>query len=350
MTATGDARETSEASAIPPGVPLFEMLNGLWLHWMLYVVTERGIADLLADGPRTSVELAHAAEVHEPSLYRLLRALSSFGVFSEESPRRFALTPLSSSLRTGDPSAGRELVLTQQWIGRAAAELPRVIASGETGMQLAFGMPVFEYLTQHPEDSANFNGTMIALASAEQPAVAQAYDFSGVRRLVDVGGGTGTLLATILAPHPLVQGVLFDRPDVVDEARATLAERGVAERCEVVGGDFFVSSLPNGDAYLMSHVLHDWDDDRCVAILRNCRRSIDPDGRLLIVEMVLTTGDEPDPGKMFDMFMLVVAGGMERTEGQYADLLRDGGFRLTRVVPTASPVSVIEAVPDADTA
>jgi hypothetical protein len=272
VTAAGDAQQTSQASTIPPGAQLFEMLNGVWLHWMLYVVAERGIADLLADGPQTSAELAQAAALHEPSLYRLLRTLTGFGMFSEESPGRFALTPLSSMLKTGDPSAGRELVLTQQWIARAAAELPRVMASGETGMQLAFGMPVFEYLTQHPQESADFNRTMIALASSEQPAVADAYDFSGVRRLVDVGGGTGTLLATVLRRCPLVQSVLFDRPDVVDEARAMLAE-DVAERCEVVGGDFFVSSLPIGDAYLMSHVLHDWDDERCLAILHNCRKT-----------------------------------------------------------------------------
>ena len=150
VTATVDGQESSQASTIPPVAQLAEMLNGLWLWWMLYVVVERGIADLLADGPQTSAELARATGLHEPSLYRLLRSLTGFGVFTEESPRRFALTPLSSTLKTGDPSAGRELVLTQQWTARAVAELPRVVASGETGMQLAFGMPVFEYLAQHP--------------------------------------------------------------------------------------------------------------------------------------------------------------------------------------------------------
>ena len=218
-------------------------------------------------------------------------------------------------------------------------------------MQLAFGMPVFEYLTQHPQDSANFNRAMIATGAAEPAAVADAYDFSGVRRLVDVGGGIGTLVATVLGRYPLVQGVLFDRPDVIDDARPTLAEHGVAERCEVVGGDFFVALPENADAYLMSHILHDWDDDRCLTILRTCRKAIAPDGRLLLVEMVLPPGDTPHPGQMFDMFMLVMnAGGMERTEEQYGELLHRGGFRLTRVVPTQSAVSVIEAIPDLDSA
>lgn len=348
MMASVHGQQTSQASTIPPEAQLAEMLSGLWLWWMLYVVAERGVADLLADGPQTSVELAQAAGLHEPSLYRLLRSLTGFGVFTEESPRRFALTPLSSTLKTGDPSAGRELVLTQQWVSRAVAELPRVVASGETGMQLAFGMPVFEYLTQHPQESADFNRTMIAFAAAELPAVAEAYDFSGVHRIVDVGGGTGALLATVLGRYPLVSGVLFDRPSVIDEAHATLTEHGVTERCEVVGGDFFESTLPSGDVYLMSHIVHDWDDDRCVAILRNCRKTIDPEGRLLLIEMVLPPGDEPHPAKMFDMYMLVLSAGMERTAEEYGELLHRGGFRLTRIVPTQSAVSVIEALPDLD--
>jgi hypothetical protein len=348
VTATGDAQETSQATAIPPAIRLREMINGINLSWMLYAVAERGVADLLADGPQTSIELARAAGVHEPSLYRLLRSLSSFGVFEEESPRRFSLNPLGSALKTGDPSAARDMVMLLPWFARAWAEFPRTVAGGENGMQLAFGMPVFEYLAQNPTESGNFNRTMIATGAGEPAAVAEAYDFSDVHRLVDVGGGIGTLLTTVLDRYPLVRGVLFDRPDVIDDARPTLAEHGVTERCEVVGGDFFVALPENADAYLMSHVLHDWDDDLCVAILRNCRAAIDPDGRLLIVEMVLPPGGEPHPSQMLDMIMLAIAGGMERTEEQYGELLRRGGFRLTRVVPTGSAVSVIAAVPELD--
>ena len=349
MTVTGDARQTSQVSTMPPGAQLLKMMGGFTLPWMLYVVAERGIADLLADGPQTSIELAQAAGVHEPSLYRILRSLSSFGVFEEESPRRFVLNPLGSALKTGDPSAGRDLIINLPWMARAATEFPRILATGENGMQLAFGIPVFEFLTQHPQESAAFNRAMIATGAGQPAAVAEAYDFSGVRRLVDVGGGIGTLLATVLDRYPLVHGVLFDRPDVIDDARPTFAEHGVAERCEVVGGDFFVAVPENADAYMMSHVLHDWGDDFCVTILRTCRKAIDPDGRLLLVEMVLPPGGEPHPGQIFDMYMLVLGGGgMERTEAQYRELLHRGGFRLTRVVPTESAVSVIEAVPDPD--
>jgi hypothetical protein len=346
MTATGAAQDSSQASTMSPGLQLFGMTSGFYLWWMLYVVAERGVADLLADGPQTSVELAEAAGLHEPSLYRLLRALSSVGVFTEESPRRFALTPLGSSLKTGHPSAGREL-FTCLPISQAWAQFPRVVASGEDGVQLAVGMPIFEYLARNPHESAGFNRAMITLGSTEPPAVAEAYDFSDVRRLVDVGGGIGTLLATVLGRYPSVQGVLFDRPDVIDDARPTLAEHGVTERCEIVSGDFFMSLPEKADAYLMSHILHDWDNDRCLTILRNCRKAIAPDGRLLLVEMILPPGDTPHPGKIFDILMLVYSsGGMERTEEEYGELLHRGGFRLTRVVPTQSAVSVIEAVPE----
>ena len=347
MTATGDELQSSGRSVIPPGAQLFEMITGFYLWWMLYVVAERGVADLLVDGPQTSVELARAAGLHEPSLYRVLRSLSSVGVFTEESPRRFALTPLGSALRTGDPSGARDLMMCAPWFSRAWSEFPRTVATGENGVQLAFGMPIWEFFTQHPQESADFNRAVHAVGSAEPTAVAAAYDFAGVRRLIDVGGGIGVLLAAVLDRNPLVQGVLFDRPDVIDEAHTTLAELGVAERCEIVGGDFFGALPENADAYLLSHILHDWDDERCVTILRNCRRAVDPDGRLLIVEMVLPAGDAPHPGKILDMAMLVYStGGLERTEEEYGDLLRRGGFRLTRVVPTQSAVSVIEAAPD----
>ena len=235
------------------------------------------------------------------------------------------------------------------WIARAVAEFPRIVASGESGMQLAFGMPIFEYLTQHPQESANFNRAMIASSAGEPAAVAEAYDFSGVRRLVDVGGGIGTLVATVLGRYPLVQGVLFDRPDVIDEARATLAEHGVAERCEVVGGDFFVAACPRRRRVpdvahpprLGRRPLHhdlaqlpQGDRPRRAAA---ARRNGPP-----------TRRHAPPRQDARHVHARSNAGGMERTEEQYGELLHRGGFRLTRVVPTQSAVSVIEAVPDLD--
>ena len=206
-------------------------------------------------------------------------------------------------------------------------------------------MPLFEYLRQHPAEASHFSEAMVGFHGDEPPAVAQAYDFSRFKNVVDVGGATGNLLAAIMSSHAGPRGVLFDRAHVVIDAPALLKARGVEDRVTIEAGDFFERVPTGGDAYLLSHVIHDWKEDRCLTILGHCRKAIKPDGRLLIVEMVLPAGDTPHPGKVLDMVMLVFPGGQERTEAEYASLLGKAGFRLSRVVPTASAVSVVEAVP-----
>jgi hypothetical protein len=331
----------------PPEVEIFRLSGGLAVSRMLYVIAERGIADLLGEGPLTCAELAQAAGLHEPSLYRVLRSLASLGVFTERPGRRFALTPLAETLRTSHPSGGREAVLTRagERAWRQWGEFPRVVATGRSGMELAFGVSLFDYLEQHPEEGAAFNRMMLAAHGAEPPAVVEAYDFSGLGTIVDVGGGIGTLLAAVLRANPAAHGVLLDREGAIREARAAFTEQGLAHRCRFVVGDFFQRVPPAGDAYLLSHVIHDWDEERCASVLRNCRDAMGPDSRLLLVEMVLPPGDMPHPGTLLDMAMLVGTGGMERTRDEYEELLRRSGFRLTDVVPTASDVSVIEAIP-----
>ena len=211
-------------------------------------------------------------------------------------------------------------------------------------MELAHGMSFFDYLTQHPAAGRNFDVAMNLINQGEPEAVAESYDFAGVRTLVDVGGGNGSGLAAMLTRHAHLRGVLFDLPAVTEQAAPGLAALG--DRCEVVGGDFFESMPARGDAYLLSHVIHDWDEERALTILRNCREAMGSGGRLLLVEMVIPPGGEPHPGKMLDVMMLSLTGGMERTEAEYSELLQRAGFRLTRVVPTPSAVSVVEAVPD----
>jgi hypothetical protein len=223
--------------------------------------------------------------------------------------------------------------------------LPYSLETGKTGMEKAFGQPLFEYLAQRPQDASLFSETMVGFHGAEPPAVAAAYDFSGFRSIVDVGGATGNMLAHILQRHRGPRGVLFDLPHVVADAPALLAARGVAERASIESGSFFERVPAGHDAYLLSHIIHDWDRDRCRTILSHCRSAIDSKGRLLIVEMVLPEGDTPHPGKMLDMMMLVGPGGQERTPSEYAELLGDSGFKMTNVVPTASAVSIVEAVP-----
>jgi hypothetical protein len=206
-------------------------------------------------------------------------------------------------------------------------------------------MPAFDYLAKHPDEASLFSQTMVGLHGPETPAVAAAYDFSRFKTIVDVGGATGNMLAAILSRYPNLRGVLYDLPHVVREAPALLKSQGVADRVTIESGSFFDKVPSGGDAYILSHVIHDWSEKQCLDILGHCRRAVGPQGRLLIVEMVLPPGDTPHPGKLLDITMLVMPGGEERTPDEYAALLAKAGFRLERVVPTASPVSVVDAVP-----
>jgi hypothetical protein len=321
------------------------MAMGHWVSRIAYLAARLGLADLLADGSRTADELAGPTGTHAPSLYRLMRALANLGILTEGADRRFALTPVGEALRTGAPGAARATVLTiaSDWWIRGFSELPYSVQTGKSGFEKALGMPIFDYLGQNPDDASMFTETMIGFHGAEPAAVAESYDFSNVGILVDVGGASGHLLTTILGRHPAPRGMLFDLPHVVRDAPALVRARGLTDRVTIQAGSFFEHVPGGGDAYLLSHIIHDWSEAQCLTILGNCRRAMRAAGRLLIVEMVLPDDDAPHPGKMLDLMMLVGPGGQERTEQEYGALLDKAGFRLTRVVPTASPVSVVEA-------
>lgn len=230
-------------------------------------------------------------------------------------------------------------------MGRSLDEILYSVQTGNTGFERSFGMPMFDWLAAHPMQAGMFNDTMVGFHGMEPPAVASAYDFSAFQTIADVGGSTGNLLATILAHHSGPRGTLFDLPHVVRDAGAFLQQRGLADRIRIEAGSFFESVPAGADAYILSHIIHDWKLEQCLTILGHCRRAMNSGGRLLLVEMVLPDGDTPHPGKMLDMVMLTVPGGEERTASQYSALLDQAGFQLTRVVPTASAVSIVEAVP-----
>lgn len=331
----------------PPHAPILELTFATVIARALYAVTQRGVPDLLAEGPRTPEEVAAKVGGHPTALLQVLRALAAAGIFTHGGDGRFGLTPVGETLVTGHPTAARDLVLTLGgpafW--SALGAMPQVLETGKTGIEIALGTSFFDYLRQHPDEEAVFNRTMIAVHGGEPAAVAEAYDFSGIDKVVDVGGGIGTMLVTLLQRHPHLTGVLFDAPSVAEAAKDTIAAAGLEGRCERVGGDFFASVPAGGDAYVLSHIIHDWPVDACHTILRNCREAMNPGGRILIVEMVLPPGAEPHPGKILDVVMLAVPGGRERTADEYGELLAPVGLRVERVVPTASPVSVVEAVP-----
>lgn len=340
-------KTTTASPPPPPASQLIQMGMGAVVSNIVYVAAKLGIADQLANGPRTPADVAGSIGAHAQSLYRLMRTLAGFGILSEIDGQRFELTPVGEALRTGAPGAARATLLTfgGSLFTQAFSELEYSVRTGETGFQKATGMGIFDALAQRPEEAKLFSETMVGFHGAEPPAVAEAYDFSDVGTIVDVGGATGNMLAAILGRHPQPRGVLFDMPHVVADAPTLLARHGVTSRVALAAGNFFESVPSGGDAYILSHIIHDWTEEQCLTILRNVRKAMSPTSKLLIVEFVLPTGNTPHPGKVLDMVMLALPGGTERTESEYNALLAKAGFRLNRVVPTASAASIVEAFP-----
>jgi SAM-dependent methyltransferase len=312
----------------------------------LYAFAKLGIADLLAKGASSSEELASSAGVEPRALYRLLRTLSTAEVVSESSDHRFRLGPLGEALRSDAPGSMRAWTIFsgEPFYLQAWEQIVHSIRTGQPAWEHVHEMPVFEYIGKHPDAGKIFDQAMTSLSAGEAPAIVDAYDFSGVRKLADIGGGQGLLLRTILKSHPEMTGILFDRPDALDGAEARLREDGLRARCEIAAGDFFQSVPSGADAYLLKYVIHDWDDERSLAILENCRRAMRTDARLLLVETVVPPPGESHFAKLQDLDMMIVTGSQERTVEEYTRLLERAGFRLSRVVETKEPARILEAV------
>ncbi len=330
----------------PPPLVMVQMMTGYVVSQAIYVAAKLGIADLLKDGPRSSDELAKSVGADARSLYRVLRSLASLGVFTETNEKSFALTPLAETLRTDVPGSLHAMAvwMNEPFHWRVYEEMLHSVKTGKLAFEHVFGMEAFPYFVQNPEVAKIFDNAMTSFSLMTAPAVTAAYDFSVIKKIVDVAGGHGLLLSSILKMNPHLEGVLFDMPSVIEGAGRLIEEAGVANRCAKVAGDFFESVPAGGDAYIMKHIIHDWDDERSLVILRNCHRALVENGKLLLVEVVIPPGNEPSLGKLMDIEMMLLPGGTERTEAEYAELFAAAGFRLTKVVPTGSPVSVIEAV------
>jgi hypothetical protein len=336
----------SDTNEAKPWQQLTLLITGYWISQAIYVAAKLLVADRLKDGPQTAEELAAAAGVASGPLYRVLRALAGVGVFAQQADGRFRLNPLAEPLREGGPESLRGLaVMVGEEQFRCWGDLFETVRTGEVAFDRLFGRPVFAYLAEHPEEAEIFDAAMTGFSGRAMRAVLDAYDLSGVATLADVGGGLGTNLAAALGRYPAMQGVLFDQPHVVERARPVLEAAGVWDRCKVEGGDFFEAAPDGVEAYLLGHILHDWDDAKAGLILDNLRRAMPAGAKLLLVEHVLPEGDGASFGKLLDLHMMVVCGGRERTESEYRRLFADHGFRLTRVVPTAGDVSVVEGRP-----
>jgi hypothetical protein len=333
---------------VPGNIALLELANGSWTTQALYAAASLGIPDELAKGPLHADEVARRVGADPDAVYRLMRALAGKGVLELRRDARFALTPIGAALRSDTPGSMRAMVLL---MGNPAhwehwGSLLHSVRTGEPAAVKLRGTNFFDYLDTNLELAAVFNDAMTAMSAMATDPVLAVYDFSGFRRIVDVGGGHGALLAAILQRAPDAHGVLFDLPSVVDGARPVLDAAGLVDRCTVSAGSFFDAVPDSGDAYLLKTIIHDWDEDSALSILRNIRTAMAPSGKLLLLEMVLPQGPSSHFGTMLDLEMLVNAGGKERTRAEYADLLARAGFRLQRVVETAGPLSIVEATAD----
>jgi len=329
----------------PDKEALIQMVNGYMVSQALRCVGELGIADKLASGRKTIAEISEPGVIPD-ALYRVMRALCSIGVF-RESDTGFENTALSDLLRKdGADSVWSAAVMMPNEFGLAFNLLPEAVRTGENMFQRANGAPGWEYMVQNPQRGHIFDQLMQALHGHETEALVDTYDFSAAELIVDVGGGNGDVLRAILESHEDVKGLLFDRPDVVERTRRSLEGHTIEPRCRFAGGDFFESVPAAGDIYILRHIIHDWTDDEAISILRSCRTAMPDSAKLLIVEGVIGPGNTPSPFKWLDLVMMLCWGGMERTEKQYSRLVREAGLRLGRVMPTSTPVGVLECLPD----
>lgn len=329
----------------PPQAIIMQLSMGAMVTQAIFVAAKLGIADILADGEKHIDEISREAGAHSPSLYRILRSLASLSVFNETQPRTFANTPLSEVLRADIPGSMRDsmIFMGEPWHYNVYGNMLHSARTGGTAWKETHGVDVFDWFAKNPEASEIFNGCMSELSAGAAPPIVAAYDFSGMDTLADIAGGHGFLLSQILKANPNVKGILFDMEHVIAGAGDMLRAHGVEDRVQTVSGDFF-AEVPSADAYIMKHIIHDWDDERSIMILQAIHRAMKGEGKVLLAEMVIPEGNGPHPGKMLDLEMLTSPGGLERTADEYANLFERAGFRLNRIVPTMSPFSVIEGV------
>jgi SAM-dependent methyltransferase len=338
----------------PPAPVLFQMATAYWISQAIYVAAKLGIADLLMDGPQSSVALAAATRSDPSSLFRLMRALSSVGVFSQQDEDedkddedkdkdRFALSRLAEALRSDVPGSLREILITIGEIHyQACGALLHSVQTGMPAFTKVFGTNLFDYLPRNAPAAEAFNRGMTNLSSLLAHAVLLAYDFSGISSVVDVGGGEGELLRQILELNPEMTGVVLDLSNAVESEHRAPSDGG---RCLFVAGNFFKSVPEGADAYLLCGVVHDWDDDRAVTVLRNCRKAMTEKSRLLIVDMIVPDTSYASFSKLLDLNMMIMTGGRERTKAEFHALLDAADYRISRTIPTMAPQSIIEAMP-----
>jgi len=337
--------ETIQHDGRPMPDVMFQLITGYWASQAVGVAARLGVADQLANGARGSVDLARAVSADPQALYRVLRMLASIGVFSETAPGIFALTPLGETLRTDAPGSMRYFAIAETAFGHWAP-WGRLLDSVQTGRPMAreaLGEELWQWYGENPEEAGFFSAAMGNLSALAASELVRVYDCSTVRTVADVGGAHGVLLAAILDANPAARGILLDLPHVIATAGEVIEARGLADRCELVSGDFFEAVPAGADLHILKQIVHDWDDEHATRLLTTCHRALAPAGKLLLIEMVVPPDNRPSPAQPMDLNMLVLLGGRERTAEEYGNLLGDAGFRMERIIPTHSPFSIVEA-------
>lgn len=334
-------------TALSPHDQLSEMIWGFTKAQLIYVAAKLKLVDLLQDGPQNARTLSISTKIDSRILFRLLRGLAWCGLVNHLADDHFSLTSMGECLRTECPSSLHENALSMGEVDWPVwSTLINVVQSGRPGFEQAFGMEIFDFFTQNEAVGSRFDRLMGKLSAAISDSILTAYDFSSVKTFVDIGGGNGTLAAALLQANPHLHGIIFDLPDVIERTNQHLAAIKMGNRCEAVGGDFFKSVPVGGEAYIMKWILHDWPDERCVDILKNCRAVMAEDAKLLVVEMVMPEQASPaSQAVMYDLHMMVMIGGIERTKIEVRHLFAKSGFKLTRVIPIGSGMSIIEGMP-----
>jgi hypothetical protein len=337
---------TEDAEHKPQPEALLKIISGFWISRLVYAIAKLGLADLMQDGPKSVEELAEATQTHAPSLFRVLRALASVGVVNNEG-NTFSLTPVSELLVTDAKGSFRWFAVSE--LGEehfpAWGNLMHSLKTGEIAFNNLYGMSAWEFFRKNPAQAAIFNDSMSGVTAAANEAILAVLDFSVFNKIVDVGGGHGGLITSILKANPKLKGTLFDAPHVISGAREKVAAEGLTDRCEVISGDFFEAVPPGGDAYVLKWIIHDWHNELAIKILKNCRAQLPLNGKLILIDSVVPENDEPDFSKFIDINMMVMTGGKERTETEFRELLEASGLKFLRVIPTGVPTSIIEAEP-----
>ncbi len=332
-----------KSNELPPAANLMKFIVGKWISKPIYAAAELNIADILDRGPKSIDDLAKECHAHAPSLYRMMRALASVGIFAEMDDKEFKLTPMAECLKK-DAMRSIALLFNSDFSDKAWGYFLDSVKTGDTAFEKAHGLPVSDWLENNPKAAEIFNQANAVKAVSSHRAIVDVYDFSGINTLTDIGGGLGALMAEILNANPLMNGIVAETPSVVEKTKEFIQGKGLGMCCQTIECDFFKEIPLGGDACLMSHILHDWNSKQCKIILKNCHKAMKPGAKLLIVEMVIPPGNQPSIAKLLDLEMLVTTGGCERTENEFKLLLESSGFKMSRIIPTKESISIIEGI------